>query len=169
MKRFLIASLICQSLMDAVSPAQSVADQPLFHIERSKNANVVQYDARVLPDGKLHGKEPVTVYWIRHAEQGQRRELSWVQRTFAYGLDARTADDGESARLELKANIGRDLTVQRDGQSFRAVADIGGEPAWLDRIFVDSEGKGLSTRVNYIELHGRAVDGGGERYEKFVP
>ena len=43
-------------------------NQSLFVIERSKNANVVQYDARLTADGVLDPKEPVKVYWILLAE-----------------------------------------------------------------------------------------------------
>ena len=169
MKRFVTAILACMAVLAGVTPAQALKDIPLFHIERSKNANIVQYDVRVTPDGTLYREEPIVAYWIRHAEQGQRRELSWVQRTFAYGFDAERAEDGESARLELKADIGRELSVEHDGEAFRAVTRIDGEPSYLEWIFIDSAGKGLSTRVNFIELHGRAIAGGGKRYEKFIP
>jgi predicted small lipoprotein YifL len=46
--------------------------QPLFIIEHSKDANVVQYDARLTADGNLDPKEPVIVYWVIRAEDGHR-------------------------------------------------------------------------------------------------
>jgi hypothetical protein len=169
MKRFVTAILTCVAALASMTSAQSAKDVPLFHIERSKNANIVQYDVRVTPEGTLYRKEPIVAYWIRHAEQGQRRDLSWLQRTFAYGFDAERAEDGESARLELKADIGRELSVEHDGEAFRAITRIDGEPSYLEWIFIDSAGEGLSTQVNFIELHGRAIAGGGKRYEKFIP
>jgi hypothetical protein len=57
----------------------------LFHIERSKNASIVQYDALLDSNGDLLAKEPVDGYWIRHAEQGEVATLTWVQKKFAYG------------------------------------------------------------------------------------
>ncbi len=71
--------------------------------------------------------------------------------------------------MELKADIGRTLSVRREGGRFRAVTTIDGEPAFLDRIFIHASGTGMSTEVEYIELNGQAVDGGDTRYEKFVP
>src|ERR1035437_1974022 len=53
-------------------------NQSLFVIEWSKNANVVQYDARLTADGVLDPKEPVEVYWILLAEDGRREKLSSV-------------------------------------------------------------------------------------------
>ena len=47
-------------------------DRPLFIIERSKNANVVHYDARLTPEGKFDPDQPVVAYWILLAEKGQR-------------------------------------------------------------------------------------------------
>ena len=64
--------------------------QGLFRIERSKNANIIQYDAQVRPDGKLDKKNPVVGYWIRLAEQGQEQELTWLQNKFAFGFIDRT-------------------------------------------------------------------------------
>src|SRR5689334_9122752 len=55
----------------AVLPEQGArADGPfgLFVIERSKNANVIHYDAHVAKDGSLVASEPVVAYWIMKAE-----------------------------------------------------------------------------------------------------
>jgi len=45
------------------APAQKKT-QPLFIIERSKNANIVHYDAQLTASGKLDPNEPVIVYWV---------------------------------------------------------------------------------------------------------
>jgi hypothetical protein len=69
------------------SPAAAqTRTSPLFTIERSKNANVVHYDARLTADGELDPKEPVIAYWIRLAEDGRREELSWIEKKKAYGF-----------------------------------------------------------------------------------
>jgi hypothetical protein len=46
--------------------------QPLFTIERSKNANVLHYEANLTAQGELDPKEPIVIYWIMKAEKGQR-------------------------------------------------------------------------------------------------
>jgi len=60
--------------------------RPLFIIERSKNANVVHYDARLTADGKLDPKQPVIAYWIMLAKEGRREELSWIEKKKAHGF-----------------------------------------------------------------------------------
>ena len=46
------------ALLAAPAAAQTKTS-PLFIIERSKNANVVHYDARLTADGELDPNEPV--------------------------------------------------------------------------------------------------------------
>jgi hypothetical protein len=162
----LVLLIICAP---ALVFAEAANRQHLFKIERSKNANIVQYDVQLGPDGKLLEREPVVAYWIRLAEQGQVEELSWVQRTFAFGFKARPDPEKDSVELEMKAGLGRPITVVRDGSEYRATILIDGSYSYLDRIFIQSERKGISVKVEYVELFGEDVKCPDERYEKFIP
>jgi hypothetical protein len=61
------------------APAQKKT-QPLFIIERSKNANVVHYDAQLTADGEIDPNEPVIAYWVMLATDGHREELNWIEK-----------------------------------------------------------------------------------------
>jgi len=150
-------------------PAEGLNQQGLFKIERSKNANIIQYDAQVRPDGRLDRKKPVVAYWIRLAEQGQVKKLSWIQRTFAYGFKADLNDDRQSASLRMAADFGRLIKVKKFGQLYGATIDIDGKPSRLEKIYIDASGKGLFVTVNYIELFGSDLIFGESTYEKFFP
>ena len=141
----------------------------LFHIERSKNANIVQYDAQLDSSGNLLSKEPISGYWIRHAEQGQVEELSWAQKKFAYGFKVKLKPEENTAKMELAAKLGRSITVMQSDNDYKAMTDIEGVASYLDRIFIHSSGKGLSTKVDYIELFGQSVSDQTEQYERFIP
>ena len=54
--------------------------QRLFLIERNKNANIVVYDAQVLPDSNLAEEDPVIVYWLKLAEGGHRKDLKRIDK-----------------------------------------------------------------------------------------
>jgi hypothetical protein len=149
--------------------AEAANRQHLFKIERSKNANIIQYDVQLGPDGKLLEREPVVAYWIRLAEQGQTQELSWLQRTFAYGFKARADREKDSVELQMKAGLSRPITVVRDGSEYRATMLIDGSYSYLDKIFIQSERKGMSIKVEYVELFGEDMKCPVERYEKFIP
>ena len=80
-----IASTLIIALVALPAFADELRQQALFKIERSKNANIVQYDVRVDENGKLAKKKPVIAYWIRPGKEERIRQLNWIQRTFAYG------------------------------------------------------------------------------------
>jgi hypothetical protein len=149
--------------------AEQLEQQTLFYIERSKNANIVQYDAQVGPDGRLDRKKPVVAYWIRLAEQGQHKKLSWIQRKFAYGFKDKLDQDQLGVSLDMVAGLGAPIRVQRVGEGFKAVIDIDGRPSRLEKIYVDASGKWLSVKIGYIELYGRDLETGEETYQRFIP
>lgn len=164
-------ALLTLALMTApaVVCAAQTGPQPLFKIERSKNANIIQYDAQIGSDGKLLKKEPVIGYWIRLAEQGQVKQLSWVQRTFAFGFSAKYHRDSDTATIDMVADIGQPITVKRIEGKYMAVIDFEGQPSQLERIFIQAHGKGISVTVEYVEIFGVDLKTGEPTYGKIIP
>ncbi len=160
-----LASLLTPQL----AQAETLTSHPLFHIERSKNANIVQYDAQVAEDGRLFKKEPVVAYWIRLNEQGQKQELSWLQRTFAYGFKTDLDKSRGMAEINMKADVGQVIKVVRHGDKFRATITIDGAPSYFEKMYIDAKRKGLSLDVYYVELFGEDIKTGEARYEKIIP
>lgn len=160
----LVLALVSTSLC-----AQDPVIHPLFKIERSKNANIIQYDAQLGPDGKLHAIEPVVGYWIRLAEQGQVKELTWTQKTFAFGFKTRLASDRMSAEIDMVADLGAPVSVIHEGDIYRATIPIEGRTSYLDRVYIKASGKGIKVDVEYVETFGRDVETGEDRYQKIVP
>jgi hypothetical protein len=118
----LASFMLCPLIVHGDNPLEDA----LFHIERNKNANIVQYEARLTTSGLL-------------------------------------------ATLDMALNLGRTILIRRDGQDYRAIADINGETSYVDKVFIHARGKGLTTRVNYIEWYGHSVHSGEELYERFSP
>ena len=162
-----LALLAMLTVPDPVA-ADETSVQRLFHIERNKNANIVVYDARVLPDGTLPKKDPVEVYWLKLAEDGARKNLKRIERRMAYGFKVRD-NEGDRLRLDMKADIGRDVFVAAVRDTFRALIDIGGRRAILDRIYIFADESGIMPEVQYIELFGVDLENGEERHEKYLP
>ncbi len=171
MKRIPIA-LVVTLFAVLAGPLVAFSDEPmtqrLFHIERNKNANIVVYDAHVLPDGTLTKKDPVEVYWLKLAEDGARKKLKRIERRMAYGFKVRD-HEGDRLRLDMKADIGRDIFVAAVHDTFRALIDIGGRRAILDRIYIFADEGGILPKVRYLELFGTDLETGEERYEKYLP
>ena len=151
----------------ALLPAAAQAKtQPLFIIERSKNANVVHYDARLDADGRLDPKEPVVAYWIMLAEDGRRENLNWIEKRKAYGFDIKPALSGNGYTMILVSAPDRPITVKKEGQVVRAELVIEGRPAVLEKMYINSSEELTGPRVRYIELHGKDIRTGKERSEK---
>jgi len=160
----MVAITFSPTLLNGAEPDHDA----LFLIERNKNANIVQYDARFDANGMLLEKEPVAVYWVRLAEQGQVKKLTWSQRKFAYGFKVKLDKNDNVATMDMALNIDRAIVVKQEDGDYRAVIQINGVASFLEKIFIQASGKGISTRVDYIELYGNAVNNLDEQYERIT-
>ena len=168
--RTILVMLISTALLIPVeSLAKSDRAQQLFKIERNKNANIVQYDVQMKADGKLDPKEPVVAYWIRLAKDGRKKDLKWVEKQFAYGFTTTYDAKTNTAIMDMAAKINRKIKVLEVKGEYRAETTIDGQSAYLEKIFINSKGSGMSTKVRYMELFGKDVKTGEDRYEKFKP
>jgi hypothetical protein len=150
-----------------VSPA--ACPDHLFTIERSKNANLVVYDARRTASGDLDPKEPVVVYWLMNAEKGQREDLNRIERQRAYGFDVAAGPESGQFRLTLKSGKKHPFTVAlRDGCAV-VLDEIDGRPAILERIYVRAKDDGIHPKVESIQFFGRDAADGSPRTETTVP
>jgi hypothetical protein len=80
----LFATIVCAALLiPALCFSKELEIAQLLRIERSKNANAVQYDAQLTPEGKLKPEKPVIAYWIMNANSGEKEDLNWVEKKMA--------------------------------------------------------------------------------------
>jgi hypothetical protein len=143
--------------------------QNLFIIERSTNANVVHYDAKIGKDGAFDPKEPVVVYWVMAAEDGRRQSLSALEKMFAYGFTIRGDSSGQSFWMTLVSQKRREIHIYQEGGKVRAVILIGGQAAYLSKIYVQARESSLLRTVDYVELFGYDIVTRQDRYEKVAP
>ena len=159
-----------QATKKAAAPtAARKKTQSLFIIERSKNANVVHYDARLTSDGKLDPKEPVSAYWIMRAEDGRREELNWMENEKGYGFDIKPDPSVNGYKMTLMAAPKQQITVKKEGNAFRAVVAINGRPAVLEKIYINAYDGLTGSKVHYIMLYGKDLKTGKKRSQKSVP
>jgi hypothetical protein len=149
------------------APAQKKT-QPLFIIERSKNANVVHYDARLTANGNLDPNEPVIAYWVMLAEDGRRQELDWIEKRKAYGFHITPDPSVNGYKMALVSVPEGQIAVKKDGDTVRAELDIDGHPAVLEKIYINATDGLFGPTVHYIELYGKDIKTGEKRYQKIV-
>jgi hypothetical protein len=107
-------------------------------------------------DGKVDNNNPVHVYWIRYQKGGQKTELNWIQRTFAYGIQSRKISDGayelnfvSTKKMKFSLELGAD-------RLWRVYAKINnGSRIILRRIYLHVHGGSFwKPNVEYVELKG---------------
>jgi hypothetical protein len=147
----------------------TIESRPLFIIERSKNANTVHYDARLTADGKLDPREPVIAYYVMLAEDGRRKELNGIEKALAYGFDVKPDPSVNGYRMTMVAAPGRAITVKKEGNTVRAELVIDGRPAVLGKMYINASDGPPWPEVHYIELYGKDLQTGEDRFEKVMP
>ena len=140
---------------------------PLFTIERSTNANVVHYEAR-LKDGRIDPHEPVVAYWIMAAEDGRRQELNLIEKIKAFGFNIHPETVPESYRMVIVSDKKKEIHVLRVGNSVRAEVTIGACNAALQKIFISSHRSFLS-QPDYAEMRGTDIATGATCLERVTP
>jgi len=140
----------------------------LFYLQRTHNINTIICELNLDSKGIPNGDNPVHVFWIRYTEQGQRAELSFIQRVFAYGVKARPLGNNNFelyfvSYRKYPMYLMKSLT---DNQ-YHVFATIANKRAILNRIFVKTNGGSFwSPNVEYIEVKGIDPDSGRELVEK---
>jgi uncharacterized iron-regulated protein len=167
--RCLVAVLFSMLLLPPLPClAIGLGTQHLFRIERSTNANVVQYDAQLAADGKLYAKEPIVAYWTMLAEDGRKEDLSLLEAKLAYGFKTWSEAADQAVLVQLVAYPERKVRVYQANGSYHAEIVIAGHPAFLERIYVKSVNAAILPKVEYLELYGRATGTGANLYEKIL-
>ena len=141
---------------------------PLFTIERSTNANVVHYEAK-LKDGKFDPHQPVVAYWVMAAEDGRRQELNLIEKLRAYGFTIHPDGVPDSYRMVMVADKHKEIHVLRVGNSVRAEARIGECNAVLQRIFISAHKSLLIGVPGYAEMFGADLATGAACSERITP
>lgn len=148
----------------AIGVAQ-VKSVPLFTIEKSSNANRVQYDARLTPEGHFDPHQPVVAYWIMAAENGRRQELNILERAKAYGFTLHQ-DGVDSYRLWVVSHPKKEIHVFVDGATVKAEAEIGGHVALVEKIYIQMKKSFLLSFPDFGEMFGFDRETGEKRMEK---
>jgi len=164
-----VVALLTLALPTLGEAAGSECPAHLFVIARSKNANIVVYDANRGPGGDFVASAPVVVYWLLNGENDKREELNSVQRDHAYGVDVTPADPLGTYAMTFKAERKRGFTVRTLNACPVVTGSIGGQNGILRKIFVQAKEDSLRPKVEYIEFFAEDASSGKPLYEKYIP
>jgi hypothetical protein len=159
--RFVLACLV---LLPAVGAAQTTRE--IFRIERSKNANIVRYDARITKDGQLDPKEPVVAY--RQRPDGSTYPIKTIDLLF-YGFKVKLDKSGTFWHLSIAAAKGRQMKLYLVDGKPRAEGHIAGVQAYLKKFYVKFKQDTIIPGVDWVDLYGTEVKTGRAVHERVVP
>ena len=171
--------LICDGFRGATgSASEAPADtlpvprrkEMMFYVQRDPNANTVVYELNRAGEGALNEKEPIHPFWIRYADGGHHKELSAIQRKFAYGLNTKKlGEDHYELKFVCYDKLALYLRKGGDG-NYSVYTSINRKEAVLDRVFARIEGGTFwLPNVLYVELKGRDANTGEIITERFKP
>ncbi len=127
----------------------------LFYLQRDPNENTVIYQLNYI-NGQLSTKEPVKAFWIRYAENGKQKDLSTIERKFAYGVTAKNLPNNEyELRLAADKNMPFYLLKSDKDNQYHVFVKVNQQLVMLKRVFVRVKGGSFwFPKVDYVELRG---------------
>ncbi|MEI8073877.1 MAG: DUF4833 domain-containing protein [Bacteroidota bacterium] len=139
---------------DAKYPTPSGNINELFFIQRDPNINTLIYELNMNKGGLIED-EPVHVYWIRYADKGQKEELNYIQRNFAYGVKSKliSKDNYEIRFVSYKK---KQMVLKKSADNnFYIFTDINKKQAILKQVFIRVNGGSFWVpNIEYVELKG---------------
>lgn len=161
-----IILLLSQSLNSLSQPLKKMAEQEtsplptpkgenlLFFLQRNPDANTVIYELNFKSDGVLDHENPVKGSWIRYTEHGKYKELTGIERRFAYGLKCKALQNDEfEIRLVAYKKLPLYLKRSEIDNKYKIYIKDEGKDLLLKRVFVRVNGGSFwFPRVEYIDL-----------------
>lgn len=136
--------------------------EQLFYVQRDPNTNTIVYTLNK-KNGKIDERNPVNAYWILYEEEGKRKDLSFIQKKLAYGIQhKKIAEDEFEINLTSCKNIPLRLAYCPESNQYEAFASVNNKQTIIERIFVriNAGGSFLKPNIDYIELVGRESKSG---------
>lgn len=142
----------------------------MFYIQKNTNPNTVVYALKLGPDGKINPEDPMEVFWRRYQEDGARKELGWLEKTFAFDFKVKAVAGKENIyAFSLIAMKDKKIYVtQNKSGKPNVFMKIAGKTARLERIYVMVDDSKRIQSVDSMELFGRDYKTGKLIYEKII-
>ena len=168
-----MAPVIASNLSDPDTfpiPTTSDVKGLLFYIQRDPNSNTIVYQLNIDDNGKVSEKQPVHTFWIRYPEGGGRRDLNYLQRKFAYGINSKPIGNG-NYELHSVAYSKLALILRKDLKNqYHVYTDINSKKCVLSRVFIRIDGGSFwAPNVLYIELKGIEITTGKTIVQRIKP
>ncbi|MCZ4223137.1 DUF4833 domain-containing protein [Pedobacter rhodius] len=133
----------------------------LFYLQRDPNTNTLVYALNLDEQGNLRKGNPIRIYWIRYTENGEKKELGYIQRKFAYGIDTKEiSKDKYEIRFVSYKKLPLYLYKNAD-KKYCVTVSLNNKTMKINRLFVRIEGGSFwLPNVKYAEVEGTEESSG---------
>lgn len=126
----------------------------LFYLQRTSNTNTIVCELNY-ENGVLNQEEPIHVFWIRYTDKGQKEELNYIQKKFAYGIKSQLISKDKYLLNFVSYKKYPMYLMKGANNKYNVYGTINQKQAIVDRIFVKINGGSLFTpNVEYVEIKG---------------
>jgi len=140
-------------------PTPKNIDNMLFYIQRDPNINTAIYTINYQENGKIDKSNPIKAYWIRYAEKGVKKDFTYIQRKFAYGIESKALNN-DDFELQFVSYKKLPLTLKKtdSDQKYHVFVTVNQKKIQVEKIFVRIEGGSFwLPNVKYAEVTGIEV------------
>ncbi|TCD20358.1 DUF4833 domain-containing protein [Pedobacter psychrodurus] len=136
-------------------PTPKNVDHMLFYLQRDPNTNTLIYALNLKENGSINTDAPIQVYWIRYGEKGQKKDLGYIQRKFAYGIDTK-ALGADKYEFRFVSHKKLPFYLQRySDKSYHVSVTINNRIIRVTRLFIRIQGGSFwLPNVKYGEIEG---------------
>ncbi|MCZ4222934.1 DUF4833 domain-containing protein [Pedobacter rhodius] len=137
-------------------PVPKNISNQLFYLQRDPNTNTIICQLNLNKQGTVNEEEPVHVFWMRYGDGGEKKDLSYIQRKFAYGIISKKISNDEfELRFISHKKLPMYLKKSPTDKKYHVYATVNNKKLQLDRIFLRIEGGTFwFPNVKYVEIKG---------------
>lgn len=142
----------------------------IFYLQRSVNSNTIVYTARLDGKGRIDAKQPIDVFWRRFNDEGERKELSNLEREVAFGVKAKPVPGQPGVfKVRVVSYQKRPALLRMVDGRPRLEAKVAGVPSRLDHAYLEVDESGRIPSITRVDLYGYSLATGKLVKESFTP
>ena len=137
-------------------PTPKGVKNQLFYLQRDPNTNTIICELNVDDDGEVIKDNPIKVYWIRYQDNKEKKDLNYIQRKFAYGMESEAIGNNRY-KLHFVSYKKFPLYLIKSSvdNKYHVYVTANNKKIQLERIFLRIEGGTFWVpNVKYVELKG---------------
>jgi hypothetical protein len=147
--------------------------EPLFIIERSRDADYLVYEVGKNSKDRSADSSPIDVYWIKKGDNSRIEPLTRIQNQYGYGIEVLEKSDGTGDEWHFKIAAFPWYTFtlkQNGGKDYHVYIHLTGGEVEVEKLYVNFTNNSFwHPQVSYVILYGHDPHTGAKYTETISP